>query len=142
MDILVMAAAVADYRPKRQDQKLKKGNFDGTVVLERTTDILATLGASKKDGQVLAGFAAESEQLLENARGKLERKNLDLIFANDISNKDLGFATDRNRITALDDTGRKIELGTESKSRLARAIVNLIAEKLSASGHKVGLNSG
>ncbi|MDJ0838841.1 MAG: bifunctional phosphopantothenoylcysteine decarboxylase/phosphopantothenate--cysteine ligase CoaBC [Acidobacteriota bacterium] len=130
MDLIVMAAAVADYRPQKAEHKLKKGHFDGTVILERTTDILASLGAAKRSGQVLAGFAAESEDLLSNARGKLERKNLDLIFANDISGEDLGFGGDHNRITALDARGHTIDLGTGTKDALAGQIVRLLAEKI------------
>jgi len=127
MDGIVMAAAVADYRPERRTHKLKKGDFDGTVILERTTDILAALGASKREGQILAGFAAETERLLDNARGKLTRKSLDVIFANDISRADSGFASDRNEITAITSDGTPIALGSGDKDALAREIAVILA---------------
>lgn len=127
---IVMSAAVADYRPQPAPHKLKKGNFDGVVKLERTTDILAALGEAKPAGQLLAGFAAESENLLENAAGKLQRKNLDLIFANDISQPDIGFATDHNKITALDARGGRVDLGTGGKDTLAAQVVRMVAERL------------
>lgn len=126
-DICVMAAAVADYAPEKQAQKLKKGTFDGTLKLSRTTDILATLGKQKRDGQVLVGFAAESENVIENARGKLERKNLDFIFANDISSPALGFGTAENRLLMIRRDGRSEDLGQTSKDDLARAMVRHIA---------------
>lgn len=128
MDVIVMAAAVADYRPPRSDQKLKKGNFDGVLRLERTQDILATLGERKQPGQVLAGFAAESEDVLNHAAGKLKRKNLDVIFANDISSTTTGFGHDMNRITALFADGSQRDLGTHTKQDLATAIVDHLGD--------------
>ena len=126
MDIVIMAAAVADYRPQKNDQKLKKGAFDGGLQLERTTDILAELGKNKP--KVLAGFAAESERVEEHARGKLERKNLDFIFANDISSQTMGFGSDQNRILAISRDGASRDLGTGSKDQLASEIVRIIAD--------------
>jgi len=130
MDVIIMAAAVADYRPPKYDEKLKKHNFDGTIRMERTTDILAALGATTRDGQILAGFAAETEAVLEGAKEKLKRKNLDFIFANDISAESIGFASDHNHIVALDRDEKFIDLGTDTKENLARAIVSLITTKL------------
>jgi len=129
-DIIVMTAAVADYRPQKSAQKLKKENFDGHLRLERTVDILAALGRDRKPGQVLVGFAAESENLAENARAKLLKKNLDLIFANDISGEAMGFATDRNRLQAFARDGASQDLGEGSKEDLAREIVRLIGQRL------------
>ena len=125
--IVVMAAAVADYCPSKQSHKLKKEAFDGRLELERTTDILATLGERKRPGQLLIGFAAETENLRQNALNKLKRKNLDFIFANDVSQELLGFESDRNNITAFDAKGQAWELGTDDKNRLARTIVSRIA---------------
>ena len=125
MDVVVMAAAVADYRPVKHEQKLKKARFDGVLSLERTTDILAELGKDKR--YLLAGFAAESERLLDNARDKLARKNLDLIFANDISKETLGFGTEENHLLAIDRNGKTHDLGTRPKDELAREIVALTA---------------
>lgn len=126
--IAVMAAAVADYRPQYASNKLKKNNFDGVVRLERTQDILACLGKNKPP--VLAGFAAESEHLLQNAIDKLKRKNLDWIFANDISEAGRGFGSNQNRIHAIDRQGNIQDLGDHSKDTLAREIVRLCASTL------------
>lgn len=132
-DIVVMAAAVADYRPPQSAAKLKKDAFDGLLRLERTTDILAALGARKRAGQLLIGFAAETEALADNARAKLERKNLDLIFANDVSAAGLGFASERNRLLAIRRQGEPIDLGEASKDALARRIAEIAADALNAS---------
>lgn len=125
-EIIVMAAAVADYRPQRSAQKLKKANFDGVLRLERTTDILATLGASKRPGQILVGFAAESEQLLVNAEDKLRRKNLDFIFANNIAAEQAVFGASDNHLLMIDRNGHQEDLGRGSKRDLAARMVHLI----------------
>ena len=113
-DVLVMAAAVADYRPRAvADQKLKKGEGDLTLALERTTDVLAsTARLPGRDRKVVIGFAAETEHLEVNARGKLERKGLDAIVANDVSASDTGFG-------AGDNVG--LVVTREGASPLARA---------------------
>ena len=104
-DIVVKAAAVADYRPKTvAAEKMKKQDGALTLELERTTDILAWLGAHKKPGQTLCGFAMETENLLENAAGKLRRKNLDLIVANSLRTPGAGFGGDTNVVTLLTET--------------------------------------
>ena len=101
-DIIVMAAAVADFRPKRAETgKIKKDNGVPEIVLEPTPDILAGLGAAKRPDQTLVGFAAETDDLLANAQGKLRRKNLDLIVANDVSAPGVGFQHDTNAVTLL-----------------------------------------
>jgi len=130
--IIVMVAAVADYRPARSPHKLKKAQFNGTLHLERTTDILAALGKNKQPGQILAGFAAESENLLENARDKLRRKHLDFIFANEIGGSETGFATDDNQLIAIDADGGARELGRDAKANLATEIVGILAAALAA----------
>ena len=119
-----MAAAVADYRPAEvSDQKIKKQDGEFFLRLERTTDILAHLGKTKQPGQLLAGFAAESENLLQNARGKLERKNLDWIAANTVSD---GFGTDTNTIMLLGRNGEHIQLGPDSKQAVAREMIQIL----------------
>jgi phosphopantothenoylcysteine decarboxylase/phosphopantothenate--cysteine ligase len=122
---VIMAAAVADYRPKRPlDRKLKKGPGDLTLELERTEDILAALGRDKRPGQLLVGFAAETDDLLAHARAKLAAKNCDWIVANDVSRADRGFAADTNAVTLLARDGRTIPLPLASKPDIARAILD------------------
>ncbi|QTD54046.1 bifunctional phosphopantothenoylcysteine decarboxylase/phosphopantothenate--cysteine ligase CoaBC [Sulfidibacter corallicola] len=129
-DVIVMAAAVADYRPRPSVHKLKKESFDGRLHLERTTDILATLGSRKPDHQILVGFAAETGSVLEHAARKIARKNLDFIFANDVSAEGLGFAGDRNRLIALNRGGVQHDLGTRDKERLGHDLVRYLASQL------------
>jgi phosphopantothenoylcysteine decarboxylase/phosphopantothenate--cysteine ligase len=101
-DIIVMAAAVADYRPAYvADQKIKKDDGGLNIALERTSDILAELGAGRRRGQFLCGFAMETENLLENARAKLAKKNIDMIAANSIRVAGAGFGVDTNVITLI-----------------------------------------
>ncbi len=101
-DIAIMAAAVADYRPKTvADKKLKKGDFDLTIPLERTQDIAAALGKVKKKHQVIIGFALETNNELENAKGKLKKKNFDMIVLNSLQDKGAGFKHDTNKVTFI-----------------------------------------
>jgi phosphopantothenoylcysteine decarboxylase/phosphopantothenate--cysteine ligase len=133
-DLLVMAAAVGDFRPKSvAGQKIKKRGDDEGLVLElvRNPDILAEVAAQKTAGygpRLTVGFAAETEDLLANARGKLERKKLDLIVANDVSAKDAGFAVDTNRVTLLFKDGRVEGLPLLSKTEVAERILEVIRE--------------
>ena len=130
MDIIIMAAAVADYRPAEvSTEKIKKkdGVDDTTVKLERTTDILAHLGAHKPEGQFLCGFSMETENMLENSRKKLEKKNADMIIANNLKVKGAGFGTDTNIVTMITPTDC-IECEIMSKSDVARAICDKILE--------------
>ena len=123
-DLVVMAAAVADYRPVEiAEHKIKKQKGDLLLRLERTTDILAELGARKRQGQYLAGFAAESEDLLENARKKLAGKGLDWIAANTVAD---GFGTDTNTIILLGRGGSETVIGPDTKARVASRLVELI----------------
>lgn len=126
-DIVIMAAAVADFTPRQScDYKIKKTSGNMTIELEATEDILLTLGKNKPEGQVLVGFAAESENLLVNAQEKMQRKNLDWIAANDISRKDSGFASDSNAVTLLSKDGKKIEIPMDSKKNIAKQIIEIV----------------
>lgn len=126
-DLVIMAAAVADFTPiKSCNHKIKKTSGKLTIELDVTEDILLTLGKNKPEGQVLVGFAAESENLLANAQDKMQRKNLDWIAANDISRKDSGFASDSNAVTLLSRDGKKIEIPMDSKKNIAKQIIEII----------------
>lgn len=126
-DIIVMAAAVADYRPKQYStSKVKKSDGDMCIELERTEDILLSLGKNKKPGQILVGFAAETDDLLKNAQGKLERKNLDYIAANIVGVPGRGFAADNNAITLIGRNGSQTEFALQSKKDLAEALLQHI----------------
>jgi phosphopantothenoylcysteine decarboxylase / phosphopantothenate---cysteine ligase len=123
MDIVVKAAAVADYRPVNPaTQKIKKGSDEMTLQLTRTDDILDQLGKRKKQ-QVLVGFAAETEKLLDSARAKLKRKNLDLLVANDVSEG--VFGSDLSTVHILSRTGETINLQEQSKLAIAGRILDL-----------------
>jgi phosphopantothenoylcysteine decarboxylase/phosphopantothenate--cysteine ligase len=125
-DIVIMAAAVADYRPvSASDQKIKKDSEVMTLELEPTLDILRSLGDRKRAGQLLIGFAAESDQLERRAREKLASKNLDLIVANDISRVDTGFQSDDNQVLLIDSAG-KVETEKLPKRRIAEIILDRV----------------
>ncbi len=137
--IVVMAAAVADFRPKSPVRgKIKKHDGVPDIVLEPTADILAGLGAAKPDGQILVGFAAETSDLLANAQAKLDRKHLDLIVANDVGAPKTGFQHDTNEVTILRVGGSPVSVGLHDKREIARAVVNEIV----AVRERTGLNSG
>jgi phosphopantothenoylcysteine decarboxylase/phosphopantothenate--cysteine ligase len=130
VDVVVMAAAVADFRPKAvAGEKLKKHDGVPEIVLEPTPDILGALGASKA-GQLLVGFAAETERVAEHAADKLRRKQLDLIVANDVSAPDAGFEVDTNRAVLLDSSGTVEETPLLSKAALADVILDRVATRL------------
>jgi len=133
-DVIVMAAAVADFRPKATaPEKLKKADGVPEVVLEPTPDILAALGERKTAAarqQVLVGFAAETEQLREHAAAKLAAKHVDLMVANDVSAADSGFEVDTNRAILLDAAGGEEELPLLSKRALADVILDRVAALL------------
>ena len=125
-DILIMAAAVADYRPKEfVDHKIKKKEGDNVLELARTTDILGTLGARKRADQFICGFSMETEQLVENSRAKLEKKHLDMIAANNLRTEGAGFGTETNVVTLIrpDDM---VELPIMSKLEVAHRILDHI----------------
>ena len=127
-DVIVMAAAVADFRPANAATEKIKKTGDGVpqISLEKTHDFLVDLGQSKPPGQVLVGFAAETENLLENAQGKLDRKNLDLIVANDVSAPGAGFAHDTNKVTLLFGSGEQNDVPIGSKRVVADAIFDAV----------------
>jgi len=130
-DLLLMAAAVGDYRPATvAPHKIKKGEGDLVLRLERTPDILSAVAAQRAATglpRVVVGFAAESQDLIENARTKLARKNLDLIVANDITAPDAGFAAETNRVVVLDREGGAEELPLMSKTGVAEVILDRAA---------------
>ena len=129
MDIIIKAAAVADYRPVNPaDDKIKKRDGEeASISLERTTDILKTLGEQKKEGQFLCGFSMETENMLENSKAKLEKKNLDMIVANNLKVQGAGFGTDTNVVSLITkDTIKEREL--MSKDQVADAILTAILE--------------
>jgi phosphopantothenoylcysteine decarboxylase/phosphopantothenate--cysteine ligase len=126
--VVIMAAAVSDYRPAaRQDKKLKRGEVSFTLELEPTPDILAELGREKR-GQILVGFAAETHSVAENARGKLARKGADMIVANDLTQEGAGFDTDTNIVTLYLRDGREIPLPKMTKLEVANQILDRVLE--------------
>ena len=125
-DIVIKSAAVADYKAKNySNEKIKKTGDDLNLIFERDRDILKTLG-DMKENQILVGFAAESSNLKENATGKLERKNLDYIVANDISKSETGFASDENKVTIISKSGEEVSLEKMSKREVAKNIFDII----------------
>ena len=130
MDAVVMAAAVSDYRPKEAAaEKVKKSSDNNVLELERTEDILLLLGQLKK-GQVLIGFAAETENLLENAKEKLQQKNLDFIVANDLTVANAGFGSDTNEVAIVWPGGKVETLPLASKDLIAMQIWNRVERLL------------
>ncbi len=128
-DIIIKAAAVADYRPKQvADEKMKKKDGELSVELERTDDILGFLGAHKRAGQFLCGFSMETQNMLENSREKLERKNLDMIVANNLKVDGAGFGTDTNVVTIITKDG-ELELEKMSKDEVAGRLLDEILAK-------------
>ena len=137
-DVVVMAAAVADFRPKAvAPEKLKKADGIPEIVLEPTADILAALGASRRPGQVLVGFAAETgrpgtarDDVLGYARTKLASKGADLIVANDVAAPGTGFSHDTNAVLIVGNDGSEVDVPLASKQQVARAVVDAIAATL------------
>lgn len=126
-DVVVMAAAVADFRPKAATVgKWKKEQGPPEIVLEPTPDILAGLGAAKRPGVLLVGFAAETADLVANATSKLRRKNLDLIVANDVSAPEVGFQHETNAVTLISASGTLQEVPLADKRSIARALVDQV----------------
>jgi phosphopantothenoylcysteine decarboxylase/phosphopantothenate--cysteine ligase len=128
-DVVIMAAAVADFRPKVvEDGKIKKDGGVPEIILEPTPDILAALGARKRPGQILVGFAAETDDVVAHAEAKLRRKNLDLIVANDVSAPHVGFAHDTNAVTILGRGGLLGSVELTDKRSVARAILECVVQ--------------
>lgn len=129
MDVVIKAAAVADYRPRDvADQKIKKKTDDAlTVVMDKNPDILKELGA-RKSHQVLVGFAAETQNLLDNAREKIVKKNLDMIVANDVTAAGAGFNTDTNIVKFLYPSGEVRSLEQMAKTEVANLLLDAVME--------------
>jgi phosphopantothenoylcysteine decarboxylase / phosphopantothenate---cysteine ligase len=127
-DILIKAAAVADFRPREfSSQKIKKGAQGRCLELVPTPDILSELGRQKQN-QILVGFAAETEEILENALKKLKGKNLDILVINDVTEPGVGFDSDTNAVTILTSDGRQVHVGKRSKREVADQILNYVVE--------------
>lgn len=128
--IVIKSAAVADYRPAEiHTQKIKKSDDDDSVIeLARTTDILQTLGEWKED-QVLVGFAAETENVIENGKGKLQRKNLDYIIVNDVTDPGGGFGSDTNVVTLISKNGTYHPYSSMPKKELATVLLQEIVQE-------------
>jgi phosphopantothenoylcysteine decarboxylase/phosphopantothenate--cysteine ligase len=127
-DVVIMAAAVADYRPASpESKKIKRGAGKMMLELEPTADILAELGRNK-GSTILVGFAAETDNLAENARHKLAAKGADIIVANDVTREGAGFDTDTNIVTLFSRDGREIALPKMSKFNVANRILDRVAE--------------
>jgi len=130
-DITIMSAAVADYRPATvSSTKIKKKEDDFHLPLERTEDILAALGKQKQPEQLLVGFALETDNELENAKGKLKRKNLDLIVLNSLQDKGAGFAHNTNKITLIDANNNLISFELKSKSEVAEDLLQHLCQMI------------
>lgn len=132
-DIAIMSAAVADYTPiKTSTEKIKKTENDFSVPLTKTKDILKTLGGLKKNGQLLIGFALETNNETENALQKLQSKNADMIILNSLQDAGAGFGHDTNKITIFDKTGKTYPFDLKSKKEVAKDIVNSIIQLIHA----------
>lgn len=128
-DCIIMAAAVADFRAKKiQKHKIKKESTDDnfTIELTRNPDILTELCKTKSNNQIIVGFCAESENLLENAKSKIQKKQCDYIVANDVSRKDIGFASDENEVYIIDKNLKIMKLDKTSKKIIAEKILEFI----------------
>lgn len=126
MDIIIKAAAVADYRPKTvADEKMKKSGDELSIELERTDDILQYLGQNKGEGQFLCGFSMETENMIANSKAKLAKKNLDMIVANNLKTAGAGFGTDTNVVTLI-TADTEVELALMSKDEVAGKILDFI----------------
>lgn len=130
VDVVIKAAAVADYRPAvTSDEKIKKSDGDMAIAMERTDDILGYLGSCKKPGQFLCGFSMETQNMLENSRAKLRKKNLDMIVANNLKVKGAGFGTDTNVVTIITADMEK-ELELMSKDEVAARLLDEILVRI------------
>ena len=128
-DIIIKAAAVADYRPKNiSSEKVKKKDGEMALEMERTDDILAWLGSHKRPGQFLCGFSMETENVLENSRKKLKKKNVDMIAANSLKTEGAGFGGDTNVITIITEDG-EASLDKMTKEEAASKLLDRIMER-------------
>lgn len=130
-DVIVFAAAVADYTPKHPaTSKIKKNDTEITLELVKTRDIAGELGKQKKPGQVVVGFALETDDELNNAREKLKKKNLDLMVLNSMRDEGAGFGFDTNKVTLMDIKGNVTKFDLKLKTEAARDIVQVVFEIL------------
>lgn len=130
-DIVVLAAAVADYQPiQKAKEKIKKDEKSINLELTKTIDIAATLGKNKKKGQFIVGFALETENELTNAQNKIKKKNFDLIVLNSLKDRGAGFGHNTNKVTIIDAKGKLSEFGLKSKKEVAKDIVNEILNRI------------
>jgi len=130
--VAVFSAAVADFTPEIQAaEKIKRVGDDLTIRLKPTTDIAGELGKQKRADQFFVGFALETNDALEHARGKLKRKNLDMIVMNSLEDEGAGFGTETNKITIIDKSGNIDTFGLKMKSEVARDIVEKILKTMS-----------
>jgi phosphopantothenoylcysteine decarboxylase/phosphopantothenate--cysteine ligase len=128
--VVIKAAAVSDYRPKViSERKIKKGESDTTLTLERTEDILEELG-KKKGNRILVGFAAETEDLIANAKKKLKEKNLDFIVVNDVTKPGAGFSSDTNQVKIIDPSGQVKDLPIMTKEEVSQLILDEVVRLL------------
>ncbi|WP_105955976.1 bifunctional phosphopantothenoylcysteine decarboxylase/phosphopantothenate--cysteine ligase CoaBC [Apilactobacillus quenuiae] len=129
-DILIMAAAVSDYRPLiYSNQKIKKNDDNLILNLSKTNDILKEITKTKSN-QFVVGFAAETQNLIENAKNKLKHKNLDMLVANDVTGNNTGFNSDNNKVYFIDHTGIISETDIESKKNISKKLIKLISERI------------
>jgi phosphopantothenoylcysteine decarboxylase/phosphopantothenate--cysteine ligase len=129
VDIAILSAAVADFKPKFvANQKIKKSDTSFTIELEKTKDILASLGKIKKK-QFLVGFALETNNELEHAKTKLKSKNLDVIVLNSLNDKGAGFGVSTNKVTSITKSEKVIENDLKSKSEVAQDLIQLIIKQ-------------
>lgn len=128
-DVLILSAAVADYRPKKiANSKIKKSDSNLSIELEPTPDILASLGAIKKKNQLLIGFALETDNEAENAKSKLIRKNCDMIVLNSLNDSGAGFGHDTNKVSILDRHNNITTFELKSKAEVANDILQAIID--------------
>lgn len=129
-DVTILCAAVADYTPKTvADQKIKREN-DMTITLKPTKDIAAALGCKKQAGQIMVGFALETQNELHNAINKMERKNLDMIILNSLNDEGAGFKNDTNKVTIIEKNGNQTAFALKTKSEVAKDIIDKVEEYL------------
>ena len=127
-DVIVMAAAVADFTVAAAEQKVKKEGGVPVIALEPTIDILATLGSEKRKGQILVGFAAETENVEENAKSKLARKRCDFLVVNDVSAPSVGFDHPTNAVVIFDAAGNRTDVSLRAKEAVAEVLLSKVAE--------------
>ena len=126
-DVVIMTAAVSDYRPKKiVSYKVKKTGNEMTIELVPNPDILAELGKKKKKGQILVGFAAETKDFIKNASAKIKKKNLNYIVVNNVKSSKIGFGADQNEVVIIDAQGHTQKISLASKILVARKILELI----------------